>query len=84
MVEYATHRAIFTTIAGAIGGWGGQRFGRSFAEIFLDRDDQWLSRLQFEHVYRMHYIHSHLILIVAIICGSAIGFSINYCVNKRG
>ena len=83
VVEYATHRLIFTTIAGAIGGWGGQRIGRSFSGIFLDRHDEWLSRLKFEQVYRMHFAYSHAILLVSIICGSAIGFSINYCVSKR-
>jgi hypothetical protein len=83
IAEYVAHRTLFTTIAGAIGGWSGQRFARSLVGILLDRDDKWLSRLEFEQVYQMHLAFSNFILLFAIACGSAIGFSISYYFNTR-
>jgi hypothetical protein len=83
IAEYAVHRTLFTTIAGAIGGWGGQRLARSHVGILLDRDDKWLSRVEFDQVYQMHLAFSNFIVVFAIVCGSAIGFSINYYFNMR-
>jgi hypothetical protein len=78
MAEYMMHNAIFATIAGAIGGGVGQRFGRSLSGLIPNQNDEFLTRFQFEQIYREHLYHSYLILFVAITCGSVIGLSIHY------
>lgn len=83
IAEYVAHRTLFTTIAGAVGGWSGQRFARSLVVILFDRDDKWLSRLEFERVYQMQLAFSNFIMLFAIVCGAAIGFSVNYYFNMR-
>ena len=82
VIEYAIHRVIFTTLAGAIGGWAGQKIGRSFGWMLPVHQDEWLSRFEFEQAYRMQLVYSNAILLVSIVCGSLIGFSINYLTVK--
>ena len=78
MVELVMHRSVFTAIAGALGGALGQRAGCWIAGNWMESDGAWLSNLDYERIYRLHYIYSQCILFGAILVGSVLGFAINY------
>ena len=78
MAELVFHRSVFTAFAGALGGGLGQRAGRWIAGNLMEPNGTWLSNLEYERIYRLHYIYSQCILFGAILVGSVLGFAINY------
>jgi hypothetical protein len=80
--ECFSHKAVFTSLIGAVGGGLGQYVGRSLSVKLAKPNDVWLSQREFSRLYKSHLITAKIVWIAGVLFGFLIGFAMNYVVDR--